>query len=67
MSEEEVLQLWESGISKHKISEIYKRRYNQRIRLIRLEVVNRHAGKLISSYEALNYVERIIYKEVMKR
>lgn len=66
MNENEVLQLWRSGLSKHKVAEIYKRRYNQQIKLIRAEVVNRHSGRFISSYEALAVVERIIYKEVMK-
>lgn len=67
MDENEVLVLWRSGLSKHKVAEIYKRRYNQQIKLIRAEVVNRHAGRFISSYEALAVVERIIYKEVIKK
>lgn len=67
MNENEVLQLWKSGLSKHKVAEIYRRRYNQQIKLIRAEVVNRHAGRFISGYEALAVVERIIYKEVMKK
>ena len=66
MSENEVLQLWKSGLSKNKVAEIYRRRYNQQIKVIRAEVVNRHAGRFISSYEALAVVERIIYKELMK-
>ena len=66
MSENEVLQLWKSGLSKNKVAEIYRRRYNQQIKVIRAEVVNRHAGRFISSYEALAVVERIIYKEVQK-
>lgn len=66
MSENEVLNLWKSGLSKNKVAEIYRRRYNQQIKVIRAEVVNRHAGKFISSYEALAVVERIIYKEVQK-
>lgn len=67
MNENEVLQLWRSGLIKHKVAEIYKRRYNQQIKLIRAEVVNRHSGRFISSYEALAVVERIIYKEVIKK
>ena len=66
MSENEVIQLWKSGLSKNKVAEIYRRRYNQQIKVIRAEVVNRHAGKFINSYEALAVVERIIYKELMK-
>lgn len=67
MSENEVLQLWKSGLSKNKVAEIYRRRYNQQIKVIRAEVVNRHAGRFISSYEALAVVEKIIYKEVTKK
>lgn len=67
MNENEVLSLWRSGLSKHKVAEIYKRRYNQQIKLIRAEVVNRHSGRFISNYEALAVVERIIYKELMKK
>lgn len=66
MSENEVLNLWKSGLSKNKVAEIYRRRYNQQIKVIRAEVVNRHAGRFISSYEALAVVEKIIYKEVQK-
>ncbi len=64
MSENEIIQLWRSGLSKHKVAEIYKRRYNQQIKLIRAEVVNRHSGRFISSYEALAVVERMIYKYI---
>lgn len=67
MSENEVLDLWKSGLSKNKVAEIYKRRYNQQIKLIKAEVVNKHSGRFISSYEALAIVERIIYKEVIKK
>lgn len=67
MSENEVIQLWKSGLSKNKVAEIYRRRYNQQIKVIRAEVVNRHAGRFISSYEALAVVERVIYKEVVKK
>lgn len=67
MSENEVLNLWKSGLSKNKVAEIYRRRYNQQIKVIRAEVVNRHAGRFISSYEALAVVERVIYKEVVKK
>ena len=66
MNENEVLKLWKSGLTKNKVAEIYKRRYNEKIKLVRLEVVNRHVGRLISSYEALSIVEKIIYEEVMK-
>lgn len=66
MNENEVLNLWKSGLSKHKVAEIYRRRYNQQIKVIRAEVVNRHAGRFTSSYEALAVVERVIYKYINK-
>lgn len=67
MTEQEILKLWRSGLSKYKIAEIYRRRYNQQIKLTRLEIRNRHAGRFITSYEALSVVEKIIYKEIMKK
>lgn len=62
MSEKEIIQLWKSGLTKNKLAEIYKRRYNQQIKLIRLEMHNRYKGRFINNYEALAYVERIIYR-----
>ena len=62
MTEQEVIKLWRSGLSKNKLAEIYKREYNNRIKIIRLEVRNRHAGRFITNYEALAYIERIISK-----
>lgn len=67
MNEKEILSLWRKGLSKHKVAEIYKRRYNQQIKLIRAKVVNRHAGKFIGSYEALAVVEKIIYKYLQEK
>lgn len=60
MNENEVLDLWRSGLTKNKVAQIYKRRYNGQ------EVVNTHSGRFISSYEALAVVERIIYKYIKK-
>lgn len=67
MNENEILDLWKSGLSKIKVAEIYKRRYNQQIKLIRLDMHNRHAGRFMSNYEALAVVEKVIYKEVIKK
>lgn len=67
MREDEIIQLWRSGLSKNKVAEIYRRRYNETIKIIRLEMHNRHSGRFISSYEALAVVERIIYEEVQKK
>lgn len=62
MTEQEVIKLWRSGLSKNKLAEIYKREYNNRIKIIRLDVRNRHAGRFITNYESLAYIERIILK-----
>ena len=63
MTEEEILQLWFSGYDKLKVAEMYKRRYNQQIKMIRLDIRNRHA-KFITYTEALGRVEKIILKRV---
>jgi len=65
--EQEILQLWQSGLSKYKVAEIYKRRYNEHIKQVRLEMRNRHAGKFLTSREALYIVERVVYKSIMKK
>ena len=65
--EEEIIQLWRAGLSKNKVAEIYRRRYNEAVKIIRLEMHNRHKGRFISSYEALAIVEKTIYKEVRKK
>lgn len=67
MTDEEILQEWKRGYSKYKVAEIYRRRYNQQLKIIRLEVRNRHAGKFITYYEALARVEKIIFKEVKNK
>lgn len=62
MTEKEIIKLWKEGLNKHKLAEMYRRRYNQRIKIVRAEMVNRHAGRYISSYEALSVVENVIYR-----
>lgn len=64
--EEEILTLWKTGLSKYKVAEIYRRNYNAHIRLMRLEMHNRHSGRLLSSYDALAIVERVIYKYIKR-
>lgn len=66
MEDKDIIQLWLSGLTKYKVAEIYKRRYNQQISIIRLEVKNRHAGRFINSFEALAKVERVILKYIRK-
>ena len=62
MQDKEIIERWKAGLSKDKLAQIYKRQYNQQIKIIRSEVVNRHKGKFITSYEALNKIEKVIYR-----
>lgn len=66
MLDKEIIQLWRSGLSKNKLADIYKFRYNERIKIIRSEMRNRHAGRYISKYEALNYIEKTILNYVRR-
>ena len=63
MQEEEIIKLWLSGIDKNKLAEIYKRRYNHQISIVRLDIRNRHV-RFITYKEALYVVERVILKQV---
>ena len=67
MQNKEILDKWKQGLSKNQLAAMYKRQYNQEIRIIRAEVRNRHSGRYISNYEALAYVERVIYKYLKER
>lgn len=62
MTDKEIIQKWLAGLSKDQLAKQYKRQYNQDIKIIRSSVRNRHSGRFISNYEALAYVEKIIYK-----
>ena len=64
--EQEILKLWQSGLSISKVAEIYRRNHNMHIKLVRTEMHNRHAGKLMTRNQALAIVERVIYKKVME-
>ena len=67
MKDKDIIAKWKAGLSKNKLALIYKRQYNQEIRIIRAEVRHRHSGRFITSYEALAYVERVIYKYLKER
>lgn len=67
MTDKEIIDKWKSGLSKNKLALIYKRQYNQEIKIIRSSVRHRHDGRYISNYEALAYVERVIYKYLKER
>ncbi len=64
MLDREIIQLWKSGLSKNQLAKVYKTRYNHGIRIIRSEMKNRHAGRYISSYDALAYVEKTILRHL---
>lgn len=62
MTDKEIIKKWKQGLSKNQLATMYKRQYNQEIKIIRASVRHRHSGRFITSYEALAYVERVIYK-----
>ena len=66
MQDKEILDKWKQGLSKNQLAAMYKRQYNQEIKIIRSTVRHRHSGRYISNYEVLAYVERVIY-EYLKR
>lgn len=66
MKEEEILRIWKQGLNKNQVAKIYMREYNQRIKIVRLDMKHRHE-RFMTYYEALARVERIILKEVRKR
>ena len=66
MTEEEILKLWHSGITRLTLAKIYQRRYNQNIEIIRLDMKNRHV-RFISYKEALSKIETILLKNIRKR
>ena len=67
MQDKEIIQKWKQGLSKEQLAKQYKRQYNMQISIIRAEVKNRHSGRFITQYEALAYVEKIIYKFLKSR
>lgn len=67
MTEEQILQLWLKGYDKYKVAKIYQITYNNTIKIIRLDLRNRNNGKLLTNYEALAVVERIIYKYIKEQ
>ena len=67
MTDKEIINLWKSGLSKDILAKIYKRRYNQQIKVIRADPRNRNAGIFISNYESLAYVEKAIYRYLRER
>ena len=67
MKENEIITKWKQGLSKNQLATMYKRQYNQEIKIIRSSERHRHDGRYISNYEALAYVERVIYRYLKER
>lgn len=67
MTDLEILKKWKQGLSKERLALIYKREYNMQIKISRASVRNRHSGKFIDNFEALQHVEQIIYNEIKKQ
>ena len=67
MKGNEIITKWKQGLSKNQLATMYKRQYNQEIKIIRSSVRHRHDGRYISNYEALAYVEKVIYKYLKER
>lgn len=65
MNVEEIIKLWQSGLNKNQVAKIYMRQYNQRIKIIRLDIKHRHE-RFMTYYEALRKVEYLILKEINK-
>ena len=64
MRKKEIIEKWKQGLSKEVLAKMYRIEYNQGIKIIRSSLENRYKGKFITNYEALEYVEKIIYKYI---
>ena len=67
MKENEIITKWKQGLSKNQLATMYKRQYNQEIKIIRSSVRHRKDERYISNYEALDYVERVIYDYLRRK
>lgn len=67
MTDKEIIIKWKQGLSKDKLSKLYKIEYNMQIKTIRATVRHRHSGRFITNYEALSKVENVIYKYLKER
>jgi len=66
MTDKEILKLWDEGYTRLTLAKIYMRRYNEQVKIIRLDMKNRHV-RFITYKEALNRVERILLKNIKER
>lgn len=59
MSDAEIIKLWKSGLNKYQVAELYRKVYNQKIKIIRMDMKHRHALTL-TKQEALEHVENVL-------
>jgi len=65
MNDLEVINLWKQGLNKYQVAKAYQRSYNQRIKIIRLDMRHRHE-LFMTNREALEHVEKIILEYVRR-
>jgi len=65
MTDKEIIQMWNKGYTRLTLAKIYMRRYNEQVKIIRLDMKNRHV-RFITYKEALNRIEKILLKEVRR-
>ncbi len=65
MTDKEILKLWHEGYTRLTLARVYMQQYNQQVKIIRLDMKNRHI-RFITYKEALNRVEKILIKEVRR-
>ena len=67
MKDTEIIKKWKSGLNKELLAKIYRREYNQGIKIIRANVRHRNDGRYITNFEALKYVENVIYRYLKRK
>ena len=65
MTDEEIIKMWHEGYTRLSLAKIYMQRYNQQVKIIRLDMKNRHV-RFITYKEALNRVEKILINDVRR-
>ncbi len=63
MRDEEIISLWKSGLNKQQVAKQYMREANQRIKIVRYDMIHRYE-RFMTKKEALAYVEKVILKYV---
>lgn len=66
MRDNEIISKWKSGLNKYQVAKQYMREYNQRIKIIRYDRRHRYE-KFMTKYEALSYVENVIFEYVRSK